>query len=204
MVSWFIRSVIQCCLFLAAASMSSAQEPCATDCNLTTSPYTQQVVAIAVSQGCAVTLTIRTRVCSGIFEVEVVAATFSPGCANNADPRVAIEAAIRQYVTSNGMQFPTGSASNTSQQQWMWRVSRPACWSVNSLQGTAQACGLDCCISYLTVTRKLNCPDWSITREIQRNTARGCALATRQSQEVDSGTADPCASACSPIVPGLK
>lgn len=182
----------------------SAQEPCATDCNQATAPYVQRVVSVDIGGGCAVTLTIRTRVCSGILEVEVISAAYTPGCATERDPREAIERAIRQFVTTNGMQFPTGTPNNPNSEQWIWRVARPACWQVVQPQGPAMPCGPECCISYLTVTRKANCSEWAITNEARRNTTRGCPLTSRQQSGDDAGSGSSCATACDAIVPGFR
>lgn len=191
-------------LLVVAHGTLAAQEPCVTECSTSNAPFVQRVVSVDLGGGCAVTLTIRTRVCSGIFEVEIVSAAYTPGCATDRDPREAIERAIRQLVTTNGMQFPTGSPNNPNPEQWIWRVARPACWQVLQPQGSLMPCGPECCISYLTVKRKANCPDWVITNEARRNLSRSCPLAGRQNVGGDAGAGSSCATACDAIVPGLR
>jgi hypothetical protein len=191
-------------VLLAALVTLSAQEPCATDCSAATAPYSQRAVSVDMGGGCAVTLTIRTRVCSGIFEVEIVSAAYTPGCATTGDPRVTIERAIRQFVTTNGMQFPTGTSNNPNAEQWVWRVARPACWQVLPPQGPAMPCGTECCISYLTVMRKANCSDWAFTNEARRNITRNCPLTDSRLVGGDAGANPSCATACDAIVPGLR
>lgn len=183
----------------------AAQEPCATECDISTAPYTMRVVPVVIGPGCTMILTVRQRVCSGIHEVDVVSASYSPGCDTTIDPRTALETALRSFVTNNGMEFPTGPAgSQNPAGSWVWRVSRPACWTVNPATRQLTSCSPFCCISYLQVTRNENCPDWKISGETQRNAVRACPRVEPSFGTGESGPPQPCASSCEAIAPWLR
>ncbi len=195
--------VLTLCVFGSSALM--AQEPCATECDTATAPYVQRTVPVQAGAGCTILLTIRQRICAGIHEVDILSATYGPGCETGMDPRAALEAAVRAFVVGNGMEFRTGpGGSQNPPGSWVWRVSRPACWMVVTATKQLVPCTPYCCISYLQVTRNENCPDWKISGETQRNATRACPRVDGTSGGGDGGTVQPCASSCDALAPWLR
>jgi hypothetical protein len=201
-----IASLVIVFIVIAMGNLNaSAQEPCATECDTATAPYVHRTVPVQAGPGCTILLTIRQRVCAGVYEVDVLSAVYGPGCDPTIDPRTALETALRSFVTGNGMEFPTGPAgSQNPPGSWVWRVTRPACWMVVTATKQLVPCTPYCCISYLQVTRNENCPDWKISGETQRNATRACPRVDGTSGGGDGGTVQPCASSCDALAPWLR
>lgn len=188
------------CLICFSVHLSTevvAQEPCTTECDTSLSPYTLSTLTVNVSAECQIVLQIRTRVCAGIYELQVLGATAVGACAAR-DIQADVVAALKTVVTNNLMNFPPGNVDGI----YTWRITRPSCWAVGNAQ--PYPCSMECCISYLQVEKRADCNTWSITSETLRSLPRICPPRLEKSGEETQSEVQTCAFMCERLAPAVK
>jgi hypothetical protein len=160
-------------IFLAVAwltTVAAAQQPCTSPCDTTQVPWQQQSIGPIPVDGCDVILIVRTRVCQGTYELQVIgASTAGAGCPGLGSA-AAVAMAMQIMVTSNMMQFPPSAQDSSG--SWTWVVSRPAC--MQFVGGMMAPCESVCCTSVIGVVKRLGCDTWSLTSETTRSPWRAC------------------------------
>ncbi len=187
---------VLCCLVLLSTTAIS-QEPCATDCDTATAPYTLSSLTVNISASCQIVLHVRTRVCAGIYELDILSANAVGTCLAR-DIQAEIMAAIKSVVTNNLMNFPPGNVNGTH----TWRISRPSCWLVSEAQPSP--CSIECCVSYLQVEKRAECNTWSITSETLRSLPRVCPPRLEKHGEEAQSSEQTCAFMCDRLAPAVK
>ncbi len=128
-------------------------------------------VTIQIAEDCIVQIMYARKSCMGVDEVRVLGFNAMGPC-SNMDRADQLNKALGLAVMNNLFQLGLPPEANTTQFR-TWRIRKPACIASEPDSG-ASCDATNCCVHELAVRRLPNCPDWTISAEVQRDPNGGC------------------------------
>ncbi len=149
----------------------TAQVPCLSVCDPQVVPFGPTETRTFVVDQCTLTVAYQTRLCQGIYDLNVLSVTRLGNCPA-AQVAEQIDLAIRLMIGSNAMNLPIGQNGST------WRIAKPACWHIEPNE-PIEPCVNVCCVSILQVQQTTGCDTWHFTGETFNRSKPACNVPMR-------------------------